>query len=123
MSDIIVRIPKSNVRHFYDDKCNSDTAFWRFRAKPRLLRTGDFIWFTRPAGVVGGAEVTAISKAGDGDIDSPDPEGKFNALWRGDETVLFVPAIAKINYGQQGYRYVTPGEQRLLRKAFRRQAQ
>src|SRR3954462_11243492 len=100
MADIIVRIPQRRLEHFRNDKLTSEVAFWRFAHKPKRLNVDDFIFFTRPEGVVAGAEVMEITNKR---IDSPDRSGKWNALWTGYQTRVFNPPVANINYAQQGY--------------------
>lgn len=117
MSDIIVRIPETQLSHFVDDKLTSDTAFWRFSKRPRKLDDGDYIFFSLPEGVVYAGEVQAMAERSDLAgldliIDSP---GNFNAFWRGDKTHKFKRPISSINYGQRGFRYLTAAEQRRLR--------
>lgn len=114
MADIIVRIPQSQLQHFYCDKMESAVAFWRFAHKPKRLEAGDFIWFTRPAGVVAGARVLEVTQR---EIDTDDPQGAWKATWQGNATRLLDPTVADIQYAQRGYRYLTPAEQERLRQA------
>lgn len=119
MTDIIVRIPEKQLNHFQDDKLNSEIAFWRFANKPKHLEVGDFIWFTRPVGLIGGAKVKEITERDEtGFIETLDRVGKWNLLWEGRRTRIFNTPIPDIQYAQQGYRYVTPEEQRRLRQAY-----
>lgn len=115
MADIIVRIPQQQLRHFHDDKLTSEIAFWRFTNKPKQLNEGDFIWFTRPEGLIGGAKVIEIT---DKVQDSPDRSGKWNALWNGYDTRIFKTPITGIQYSQQGYRYLKESEQKRVRQAY-----
>lgn len=118
MADIIVRIPKDQVAHFRNDKLASPISFWRFSNKPKRLNVGDYIFFTRPEGVVAGASVTEITDA-PGFVETLDPVGNWNATWKGRQTHLFDPPLADIQYAQQGYRYLTPAEQMRLRQALK----
>lgn len=125
MADIIVRIPKRQLNNFLHDKLSSGTAFWRFSKRPRKLTSRNYIFFTRPEGVVFAGRVQTIVK-GDDLVDEiglgfVGTSGNFNAIWRGDETREFKPPVSAINYSQQGYRYLTVGEQRRLRKRLKMQ--
>lgn len=115
--DIIVRIPKSQVAHFWGDKTTSPVAFWRFAKKPKNLKEGDFIWFTRPEGVVAGAKVTEIVAGDDMGmvLDTVDPIANYNATWNGEKTISFKRPVASVQFAQQGYRYATESERKLLR--------
>jgi hypothetical protein len=114
MADIIVRIPKDQLHHFFCDKMESRIAFWRVAHKPKRLEPGDFIWFTRPEGVIAGGEVREVTQR---EIESDDPQGAWKAVWWGDLTRLLKKPVANIQYAQQGYRYLSAEEQRRLRQA------
>jgi hypothetical protein len=114
MSDIIVRIPQRQLDHFYYDKMESPIAFWRFAHKPKQLHAGDFIWFTRPEGVIAGAQVLEVTQR---EVESDDPQGAWKATWKGNATRLLKATVADIQYAQQGYRYLSAAEQRRLRQA------
>ena len=112
MSDILVRIPKSQLHHFYCEKMESPIAFWRFAHKPKRLNVGDYIWFTRPDGIVAGAPVLEVTQR---EIESDDPQGAWKIIWQGNTTRVLHPAVRGIQYAQRGYRYLTSQEQQRLR--------
>lgn len=113
MADIIVRIPKKQLAHFRDDKLRAPEAFWRFSSKPRRLREGeDYIWFTRPEGVIAGAQVKGVLSTVE---DTDDRTGRWNVLWDGLDLTLLDPPVKKIQYAGRGFRYLKPEEQRRLR--------
>lgn len=117
MADIIARIPNNQVDHFYNDKLGEVTAFWRVAGKPKRLEAGDYIFFTRPQGVVAGAKIVEIT---DAVMDSPDPSGKWNIVWDSWGSSKFEPPIKDIQYAGRGYRYLKPEEQERLRRAYKR---
>jgi hypothetical protein len=115
MADIITRVPEDQLRHFLDDKMTSALAFWRFGSKPKRLAVGDYIFFTRPEGVVAGAEVIEISQR---QLNTVDTQGNWKAIWKGTETRRIEPPISDIQYAQQSYRYATAEESERLREAY-----
>ena len=117
MADIIVRIPREQLEHFRNDKLRAAEAFWRFSQKPnRLKEDEDFIWFTRPEGVVAGARVLGVVSRDYIDrMDTDDRGGKWNVVW--DETSVLDPPVADVQYAGRSFRYLTPDEQSRLREA------
>lgn len=116
MTDIIVRIPEGQTTHFYCDKMESQLAFWRLSAKPKRLEPDDFIWFSRPGGVVAGARVREVT---DRALESSDPQGRWKVTWQGNSTHVFDPreTPAGVQYAGRGFRYLKPDEQERLRSA------
>lgn len=123
MSDIILRIPENQLVHFNEDKRTTNLAFWRFSNRPRKLTPGDYIFFTRPEGILFAAKITRLMEGEEltdeiGAIHMLGDAGNFNACWNGRRTKRFDPPITKPNYAAQGFRYLTTNEQRKLRAAF-----
>ncbi len=125
MADILVRIPANQIVHFFDEKMRSEMAFWRFGKRPRKLAAGDCIFFSTPDGVVAGAKLTKIADEREldetlsaEDLTRLDPSGAVNAVWPGRDTKHF-SAVTDINYAQQSFRYLTPDEQKRLRRKMR----
>lgn len=114
MSDIIVRIPADQLDHFRDDKTAYNYSFWRLSAKPLRLSVGDYIFFSRPEGVVAGAKVTEITQNVEG---TPDRTGKWNVAWDGTRTHLFEPPVEDVQFAGRGFRYLKDDEQTRLRAA------
>jgi hypothetical protein len=81
--DIITRIPKKQLEHFWNDKATSPIAFWRFARRPKNLNEGDYIWFTTTEGVVAGAKVLEIlsgEELSSGLFMTDDKISNFNAM-------------------------------------------
>jgi hypothetical protein len=113
VSDILVPIPKDQLAHFRNDKMDYGYAFWRLSSKPRQLARGDYIFFSRPEGVVASGQVLEITQKVEG---SPDRSGKWNVVWAGKETRLFEPPVEDIQYAGRGFRYLKPSEQARFRR-------
>lgn len=114
MADIIVRIPKQQLEYFRNVKLRATLAFWRFSQKPkRLNEDDDFLWFTRPEGVIAGARVLGI--VGPEQMDTADRPGKWNVVW--EDISQLDPPVADVQFTGRGYRYLTADEQQRLRAA------
>jgi len=120
MADIILRIPKNQLNHFNQDKRTTDLAFWRFSNRPQQLAVGDYIFFTRPEGIVFAAKITRLTEGEKltdeiGSFHMFGDAGNFNACWDGRKTKSFDPPITQPNYSAPVFRYLTANEQKTLR--------
>jgi hypothetical protein len=63
--DILVRVPKKEVAHFWDDAPSEAThEFWSLARVPKSLKVHDRIWFQIEDEVVAYAVVSSIAERG-----------------------------------------------------------
>lgn len=60
MSDILVRVPKGEVDHFWDEIPDGNVAWWTLSSTPRRFETGEHVYFQIGNEVVARARVEEI---------------------------------------------------------------
>jgi len=62
MADILVRIPKAEEDHFWEDTPVTNISWWTLSQKPRNLEAGEYIYFLQGSKVVAKALIGSIQE-------------------------------------------------------------
>lgn len=60
MTDIVVKVPKSEEAHFWEEHDPDSDEWWTLASKPKHCQEGDFIWFELQGQIVAKAQIEWI---------------------------------------------------------------